>query len=147
MSRTRWTVLVAIVAFLAALGGVLAGRLIGDRPATAHGGELHALLHDDMQLTPGQMRRLDALEAEYATRRAALQAQMRADNARLAQAIAAEQDDGPRVAAAVDASHRTMGTLQKATLAHVFAMRRLLRPDQTPAFDRAVARALTHPAQ
>ncbi|MGN7161379.1 periplasmic heavy metal sensor [Sphingomonas sp. SAFR-052] len=146
MSRTRWTILVAIVAFVAALAGVLAGRAIGDHGA-GHGSELHALLHDHMQLTPEQMRRLDALEAGYATRRAALQAQMRADNARLAQAISAEQDDGPRVAAAVDASHRTMGTLQKATLAHVFAMRRLLRPDQTPAFDRAVARALTHPGQ
>ena len=59
------------------------------------------------------------------------------------QAIAAERDDGPRVAAAVDASHRTMGALQKATLAHVFAMRRLMRPDQTAAFDRVVVRALT----
>lgn len=147
MSRTRWTILVAIVAFVAALAGVLAGRAIGDHHPAAHGSELHALLHGDMDLTPEQMRQLDALEASFATRRTALQAQMRADNARLAQAIAAEQDDGPRVAAAVDACHRTMGTLQKATLAHVFAMRRMLRPDQTPAFDRAVARALTHPAQ
>ncbi|KQM41218.1 periplasmic heavy metal sensor [Sphingomonas sp. Leaf10] len=147
MSRTRWTILVAIVAFVAALAGVLAGRTIGGSHGTGHGGELHALLHDHVQLTDEQTRALDALEERYATRRAALQAQMRADNARLAQAIAAEQDDGPRVAAAVDASHRTMGTLQKATLAHVFAMRRLLRPEQTPAFDRAVTRALTHPAQ
>lgn len=147
MSRTRWTILVAVVAFVAALAGVLAGRAIGGRAAGAHGSELHTLLHDHMQLTPEQMRQLDALEAGFATRRSTLQAQMRADNARLAQAIAAEQDDGPRVAAAVDACHHTMGALQKATLAHVFAMRRLLRPDQTPAFDRAVARALTHPAQ
>lgn len=147
MSRTRWTILVAIVAFIAAFAGVLAGRAIGGGHNAGHGSELHALLHDRMQLTTEQMRRLDALEAAYATRRAALQARMRADNARLAEAIEAEQDDGPRVAAAVDASHRTMGDLQKATLAHVFAMRRLLRPDQTPAFDRAVARALTHPAQ
>lgn len=147
MSRTRWTILVAIVAFVAALAGVLAGRAIGGSHGAGHGGELHALLHDHLQLTAKQTRELDALEARYATRRAALQAQMRADNARLAQAIAAERDDGPRVAAAVDASHRTMGTLQKATLSHVFAMRRLLRPKQTPAFDRAVARALTHPAQ
>jgi len=147
MSRTRWTLLVAVIAFLAALAGVLLGRAIGDSHHVAPGGELHALLHDHIDLTPDQERHLDALESGFATRRTALQAQMRADNARLAQAIAAEQDDGPRVAAAVDASHRTMGTLQKVTLAHVFAMRRLLRPDQTPAFDRAVARALTHPAQ
>jgi len=68
---------------------------------------------------------------------------MRSDNAALAAAIAREHDDGPAVAAAVDRAHRTMGALQKATLAHVFAMRRLLRPDQTAAFDRLVVRALT----
>ena len=75
--------------------------------------------------------------------RAALEAQLRADNARLAAAIGREHDNGPAVAAAVDRSHHTMGALQKATLAHVFAMRRLMRPDQTAAFDRVVVRALT----
>lgn len=39
---------------------------------------------------------------------------------------------GPRVAAAVDRSHAAMGELQKATLAHIFDMRQLLRPGQTP---------------
>lgn len=147
MSRRRWTLLVALVAFIAAVAGVLVGRAIGDRGSGGHGNELHALLHDRMTLTDVQRRQLDALEAGFATRRSALQAQMRADNARLSAAIAAEHGEGPRVAAAVDASHRTMGALQKETLAHVFAMRRLLRPDQLPAFDRAVARALTQPTQ
>ena len=36
-----------------------------------------------------------------------------------------------------------MGELQKATLAHIFAMRQLLRPDQAAQFDRAVVKALT----
>ena len=36
-----------------------------------------------------------------------------------------------------------MGELQKATLAHIFAMRQLLRADQTPQFDAAVVKALT----
>jgi hypothetical protein len=37
--------------------------------------------------------------------------------------------------------------LQKATLAHVFAMRQILRSDQTAAFDRAVVKALTSDAK
>lgn len=139
MTRARWTVLVAVIAFFAALAGVVAGRAL----TTHRGGDLHALLHDEVALTPQQQAGIDALEARFATRRRMLEMQMRADNARLAEAIAVEHDAGPRVTAAVDASHRTMGELQKATLAHVFAMRRLLRPDQTPAFDRAVGRALT----
>ncbi len=142
MSRRRWTLLVALVAFVAALAGVVAGRWL-TAPAHPGGGELHALLHDELTLTAAQQSAIDTLEARFALRRRALEGRMRAENARLAEAIEAEHGAGPRVAAAVDASHHVMGTLQKATLDHVFAMRRLLRPDQTPAFDRAVARALT----
>ncbi|MEG8025212.1 periplasmic heavy metal sensor [Sphingomonas aurantiaca] len=93
--------------------------------------------------TPGRKRSSILLETQFAVERATLEAHMRSDNAALAAAIAREHDDGPAVAAAVDRAHRTMGALQKATLAHVFAMRRLLHPDQTAAFDRLVVRALT----
>ena len=75
--------------------------------------------------------------------RHALELEMRADNARLAEAIETEHGNGPKVTAAVDQSHAAMGELQKATLAHIFAMRQLLRPDQTPQFDAAVVKALT----
>ena len=36
-----------------------------------------------------------------------------------------------------------MGELQKETLAHIFAMRQILRSDQTARFDQAVVKALT----
>jgi hypothetical protein len=36
-----------------------------------------------------------------------------------------------------------MGELQKETLQHIFAMRAVLRPDQTSKFDAAVVKALT----
>ena len=44
MTRGRWTALVAVVAFLAAIGGVFVGRVIipGRHAQTS---ELHALLH------------------------------------------------------------------------------------------------------
>ncbi len=54
----------------------------------------------------------------------------------------AEHRNGPAVNAAIDASHVTMGRLQKETVAHVFAMRELLREDQAPKFDEAVTKAL-----
>ena len=72
---------------------------------------------------------------------------MRADNQRLAAAIAAEHGYGPKVAQAVDRSHQVMGQLQKETLQHMFAMRAVLRPDQAAQFDAAVVRALTQPAR
>ncbi len=58
-----------------------------------------------------------------------------------------EHGIGPGVTAAVDASHRAMGALQKETLAHIFAMRAVLRPDQQAVSDRAVVHALTPDAR
>jgi hypothetical protein len=146
VSRTRWTVLIAVVAFLSAIAGVFVGRaLIASHGS--RGGQLHELLHHDLKLDAGQQARIRTIERRFAVRRHELEADIRADNARLAAAIEAEHGNGPQVAAAVDASHAAMGALQKETLAHVFAMRQVLRPDQTAAFDHAVARSLTADAR
>ena len=142
MTRARWTALVAAIAFVAALAGVFVGRAVLPAPVSPST-ELHELLHRELDLDAGQKARLEQIEAHYALRRTAIEAAMRADNARLAEAIEAEHGYGPGVAAAVDASHADMGRLQKATLAHVFAMRQILRPDQAERYDRAVVKALT----
>lgn len=145
MNRRR-IAFVALLAFLAALVGVFVGRQFVTPPPQP-GTELHAVLHDELTLDAGQERQLEALENAFAIRRRALELEMRSENARLAEAITAEHGNGPRVVAAVDASHRTMGELQKETLAHIFAMRALLRPDQAVKFDAAVTRALTEDAR
>jgi hypothetical protein len=72
-----------------------------------------------------------------------LERELRAANAEIARAIEHEHAYGPDVEKAIDRSHVAMGELQKATLRHVLAMRAVLRADQTPRFDRAVAQALT----
>jgi len=141
MTATRM-LLIIVAAFVAAVGGVFVGRLLFPSPQ-ASGSALHELVHHQLALDTGQHARLDALERRFALRLQGLELELRADNVRLADAIQAEQGNGPRVAAAVDRSHVAMGELQKATLAHVFAMRQLLRPDQAVTFDRAVAKALT----
>lgn len=145
MSRRRLFI-IAGIAFLAAVAGVFLGRLFVE-PLPQPGAELHAVLHDRISLDAEQERRLLAIEASFAIRRRALELELRSENARLAEAITAEHGNGPRVAAAVDASHATMGELQKETLAHIFAMRQILRPDQATTFDRAVTKALTEDAQ
>ena len=127
MSR-GYTLLVPIV-FLAALIGVFIGRAAF--PAPEAGVDLHALLHENLTLDGEQLRRLEVLEKDFAVRRQQLEAQLQADNRRLAAAMLAEQRNGPEVNAAIDASHVTMGRLQKETVAHVFAMRALLREDLT----------------
>lgn len=146
MSARARLILCVIAAFVAAIGGVFIGRALLPAPAQP-GAELHDVLHHRLALDANQETRLKELEQRFAVERRALELELRADNARLAEAIEAEHGNGPRVAAAVDRSHAAMGELQKATLAHVFAMRQLLRPDQTAQFDRAVVKALTDDAR
>lgn len=138
--------LVAVVAFAAALAAVMCTRM-WLVPAPRVESQVHSLLHRDLTLDAAQERRIHELEAAFAKRRDVLEGQMRADNQRLAQAIVAEHGYGPQVAGAIDRSHHVMGELQKATLQHIFAMRAVLRPDQAAKFDAAVVKALTQPTQ
>ncbi len=142
MSGYARLTLCVIACFIAAIGGVLVGRALLPAPVEP-GAELHDVLHHKLALDNGQEARLQLLEKRFAVQRRAFELELRADNAKLAEAIEAEHGNGPRVAAAVDHSHAVMGELQKATLAHIFAMRQLLRPNQTGPFDQAVVKALT----
>ncbi len=142
MNDRRRLLLIALIAFAAALAGVFVGRAYVARQMPVET-ELHALLHHNLKLDDNQKAQLDAIEKRFAVRRQALELELRADNARLAEAIEAEHGYGPRVGAAVDRSHRAMGQLQKETLEHIFAMRSVLRPDQAARFDAAVVKALT----
>ena len=142
MTNLRRTLLVALIAFATAIAGVWAGRAVL-APKPAADSELHALMHDQLNLDAAQRAKLDGLERQFAMRRKALELEMRADNAKLAAAIETEHGYGPQVSAAIDQSHMVMGELQRATLEHIFAMRGLLRPDQAAKFDGAVVKALT----
>jgi Spy/CpxP family protein refolding chaperone len=137
------TILLTLALSLAAAGlGAWGGATYAVRHAhTAHP-PLHALLHDELKLTPDQTRRIDGLEAAYAERRRGLEARMRQANAELAAALSDEHAYTPRVQLAVDHFHAAMGELQKETIMHVLAMRAVLTPAQTATFDRTVAKAL-----
>ena len=146
MNNFRRFAIVALVAFVAALGGVFIGRELVTRlspPET----ELHAILHDKLELDAAQRAQIEVLEQQFADRKRILEQEMRSDNARLAAAIMAEHGYGPSVQAAVDRSHHVMGELQKETLEHVFRLRSVLRPDQARKFDEAAVKALTAPAE
>ena len=142
MNWGRRLILIAIVAFLAAMGGTYAGRTIFASEKQTES-ELHALLHKELKLDAAQELKIEAIERRFATRRKALELEMRAANAHLAEAIQAEHGYGPEVTAAVDHTHQVMGEMQKETLEHLFAMRAVLKPEQTAQFDRTVIKALT----
>lgn len=141
MSWGKRLALIAVVAFLAALAGTYAGRTIF-APERQSETELHALLHRELNLDAAQRAKIDAIEQRFATRRRALELEMRAANAHLAAAMQAEHGYGPEVTAAIDHTHMVMGQMQKETLEHLFAMRAVLRSDQAAMFDRTVTKAL-----
>jgi len=135
-----------LVALVSAAMALAASHFARGMMVANHGGsELHQLMHDRLDLTDAQQAEIDRLEAGFAQRRKALDARMRQTNADLAAAMTSEHQFGPKVAGAVDRSHMAMGDLQKETLAHVFAMRAVLTPEQATIFDREIARALTSP--
>lgn len=146
MKFSRAWLIVGLIAFLAALTGVFAGRALVDAPR-ADETELHALLHRELKLSPAQERKIAPIEVQFAARRDALELEMRAANIRLAQAIEAEHGYGPQVTKAIDETHEVMGNLQKDTLQHLFAMRGVLDRDQAAMFDRVMVDALTVNAQ
>lgn len=143
---SRRLLLVGLIAFAAAIAGVFVGRLVADAPRASET-ELHALLHGQLDLTPEQEMKLERIEADFTGRRQVLELEMRAANVRLAQAIEAEHGYGPRVTEAIDETHEVMGTLQKETLQHLFAMRGVLSPEQAQMFDKSVVKALTADAR
>ncbi|WP_370238622.1 Spy/CpxP family protein refolding chaperone [Brevundimonas sp.] len=140
MSGLKSTLVTAVLAAAvgaAAAWGAMTLPARQDRPA-----DLHPLVHERLDLSPEQDRRLDEIETAFAERRAPLDAEVRQANAELSAAIAASQGETPEVQAAVDHFHTAMGDLQMATIRHVFEMRAVLTPRQAEEFDRAVVETL-----
>lgn len=138
----RGLVITALVAFAAGVGGVWVGMT--GMHAFHHGRpRLHDVVHERLDLTEEQTTHIEAIEAEFATRRRALEIEMQAANAELAAAIREEHGYGPRVTAAIERFHHAMGELQSETIRHVFAMREVLTPEQQAIFDTSVVDALT----
>ena len=108
---------------------------------------LHDVVHEKLHLTPQQKVRMERLERDHATRRHAVEAEMRAANADLAQAFQEQHAYTPPVQAAIDRFHHAMGGLQKETIIHVLAMRSVLTPEQTAQFDQTVVKSLTEDAR
>ena len=131
---------VGLAAVAAALGAWGGARYVVGRNAPV---SLHETVHEKLDLTADQERRIDALESRFAGRRQAMEADVRAANAELAVAIRDSDGNSPEVQAAVDHFHHAMGGLQKETIAHVFDMRAELTPAQAERFDAEVVRALT----
>ena len=138
-----------ITIILAAAAGTvgvwLGGQLLAK--GRAAGNSLHAMVHEELSLSSDQENQLHDIERSFTDRRQALEGEMRKANAELAAAIRASETAGPEVEAAVHHFHDAMGALQTETIEHVFAMRKVLTPEQRKRFDDKIAQALTSDAE
>jgi Spy/CpxP family protein refolding chaperone len=142
MSIARSIVLTLVLSAVAATIGVWGGvRYVESRAHPRPG--LHEMLHERLHLTPDQQRRIEGLEQDHVARRKAMEAEMRAANAELAQAYRESHAFSPKAQAAIDRLHRAMGAMQRETMIHVVAMRAVLTPDQAAQFDDMVVGSLT----
>ena len=134
----------AVTIILTALAAA-AGTWVGSRYLVYphHTASLHDRVHRELALTPEQERRREVLKRDFAIQRRAREAQLREANEELAKAIRDLHEDSPRVQTAVERIHGVMGELQKETILHVLAMRKVLAPDQAVKFDRLISEALT----
>ena len=132
--------LAALVGFGSGLGGVFVGTTL-TRPDT-HRDTLDAAVHRELDLTPEQDRRLEAIEAGYALRKAALDAELRAAARDIAAAVAEDHAQSERLNQAIDLFHNAMGQTQRDAIAHVFEMRAVLNADQQARFDMIVREEL-----
>lgn len=138
---SRSLVLTLISCMVAAGLGAWAGSRFLERDHRAP--SLHEFVHEELDLTAEQTRRLESIEREFAIRRRAREAELRAANAELAAAIQVRHEYSPEVRSAVERFHHAMGELQKETITHVLDMRKVLTPAQATRYDERIAEALT----
>ena len=146
MTVVRSIVLTLILSVIGAALGAWGGVQYVKHRMTTHA-SLHELVHRKLGLSADQEERISGLERDYAAKRHALEAEMRAANAALAQAFQVQHTFTPDVQAAIDRFHVAMGTLQKETVVHTLAMRDVLTPAQAAQFDDTVVKSLTEDAR
>ncbi|MBY0565670.1 MAG: periplasmic heavy metal sensor [Hyphomonadaceae bacterium] len=132
--------LAALVGFGSGLGGVFVGTML--TRSDAHRDTLDAAVHRELDLTPEQNQRLEAIEAGYALRKGALDAELRAAARDIAAAVAEDHAQSERLSQAIDRFHNAMGQTQRDAIAHVFEMRAVLNADQQARFDIIVREEL-----
>lgn len=135
----RLSLIVAVLAF--GICWMVGHSFMGHRE-TVH--DPHQWLHDQLNLTAEQDKKLIPIEAKFAERKQTLETEMHQANRELATAINEDGNYSPRVKQSVDKIHTAMGELQNATLEHLFEMHSVLTPEQRKKLNRLTTDALTH---
>jgi Spy/CpxP family protein refolding chaperone len=135
-------------------GAAYAGTRLGEQHLAARPAEaprspvgmrdsVYQMVHQDMQLTDDQKRKIDDIEAGYAHRRNELRAKIASANAELGEALANEMALGTAATRALEHQEQDMGDLQRETILYVLEVRAVLTPKQQQALDQKVFESLS----
>jgi len=139
---TQWRTFLTMLLVTAVVAGVAGWAGVEYGLHSAARGDLDAVLHHNLDLTAAQDQQIDALEKTFSHDRAHYQAEMRAANQELAQALTRDHSDSPEVDHAIRRFHVAMAGLQMRTVQHVLAMRAVLTPEQARMFDQTINKTL-----
>lgn len=101
-----------------------------------------AWLHQQLDLTAEQEKKLAAIEEPFHARTHKIEESIRLANQELAKILSEDQRYTDRVAAAVENIHHAQGELQKAAIDHFFEMRAVLTPEQAVKLNKLAVDAL-----
>ena len=104
---------------------------------------VYEMVHQDMQLTDDQKRKIDDIESRYAHRRNELRAKIGSANAELGEALANEMALGTAASRALEHQQQDMGDLQRETILYVLEVRAVLTPKQQQELDQKVFESLS----
>lgn len=105
----------------------------------------HHWLHQQLDLTAEEARRVDAFEEPYRADRQRHQAELARRIAALADILRRAEDHGPEVVAAVEAVHEVHGQIQTLAIAHYFEMLSVLPIEKQERLRALAVEALSHP--
>jgi len=142
----------AITVVLAGLAAY-AGTRLGEQPQKAAPeapraklllrDSVYQMVHQDMNLTAEQKRKIDEIETRYAHRRNELRAQIGSADAELGEALANEMALGTAASRALEHLQQSMGDLQRTTILYTLEIRAVLTPQQQQVLDQKVFESLT----
>lgn len=141
MTVTRTIIFAVILTAIAGAFGGWIGIQYGLKQTRQSG--VHEMLHHQLGLSPEQEKRISDIEAQFADARSKLDAEMRAANRELADALSKDHSFSPTVKQAIERFHAAMGALQEQTIIHLLSMREVLTPEQAVRFDKTVLETLT----
>lgn len=126
-SKLKAVIFLLAVAIVAVVACVITNHCLREKRS---GWNAHSLIHDQLDLTPEQIRIIEESEVRFANTKRILIERIQAANKELADALVSERKQSPRVADAISKIHQSQAELQQATIDHVFEMGAALRPDQ-----------------